>query len=90
MLVAMALPTAETEFPPEPWKVAAVPPEAPEGDLAFTCPRCRQDVTEAAYGPCTGCRAELRAGQGGVARDIVQEDYVPKMNVTPHQVATKD
>ena len=86
----MAAPTVETEFPPEPWKVAHVPPEAPDGDLAYTCPRCEREVTEAAYGPCTSCRAELRAGQGGEARDIGQADYIPKMNVTPNAVALKD
>ncbi len=82
--------TTEPEFPPEPWKVAAIPPEAPDGDLAFTCPRCQREVTEATYGPCTGCRGEMRAGLGGEARDIVEEDYVPKMNVTPNAVALKE
>lgn len=86
----VAAPTVETEFPPEPWKAAAIPPEPAEGDMAFTCPRCRSEVTEVAYGPCSSCRAELRAGLGGEARDIVEEDYVPKMNVTPNAVALKD
>jgi hypothetical protein len=85
----MSTPTTEPDFPPEPWKVAQIPPEAPEGDLSFTCPRCRRDVTEAGYGPCTACRGELR-GLGGEARDIVEEDYVPKMNVTPNAVALKE
>jgi len=83
-------PQVEPSFPPEPWKVAAIPPEVADGDLAFTCPRCQGDVTEAAYGPCTSCRAALRAGLGGEARDIVEEDYIPKMNVTPNAVAVKD
>jgi hypothetical protein len=73
----------------EPWKVATVPPEPPEGDLAFTCPRCRAEVAERAYGPCTSCRAELRARLGGEARDV-EVEYVPKMNVTPNAVALKD
>ncbi len=77
------------EFPKEPWKATALPPEAPEGDLEFTCPRCRREVHEAGYGPCTSCRAELR-GIGGEQRDIVEEDYVPKMNVTPNAVALKE
>jgi len=81
---------APAPFPPEPWTVAAVPPEAPPGDLRFTCPRCAQDVVEPAYGPCSSCRAELRAGLGGEAREVVQEDYVPKMNVTPNAVALKE
>jgi hypothetical protein len=42
------------------------------------------------YGPCDACRGELVATLGGEARDIVVEDYVPKMNVTPNAVATKD
>ncbi|WP_421119993.1 hypothetical protein ACE2AJ_01140 [Aquihabitans daechungensis] len=56
---------------------------------AFTCPRCAADVTEAWYGPCTSCRAQLRAAQAGEARDVAV-DYEPKMNVTPNAVATKD
>ena len=35
-------------------------------------------------------RAELRATQGTEAREIEAADYVPKMNVTPNAVATKD
>ena len=55
----------------------------------FTCPRCRGEATEAYYGPCTTCRADLRAAQAGEARDV-SVDYVPKMNVTPNAVASKD
>ncbi|HWJ96641.1 MAG TPA: hypothetical protein VNQ33_00695 [Acidimicrobiales bacterium] len=55
----------------------------------FTCPRCQSAVTEAYYGPCDPCRAELRAVQAGEARDV-GVDYVPKMNVTPNAVASKD
>ena len=86
----MSDPTAASDVTPEPWRSATVPPEAPEGDLAFTCPRCRRDVTEAAYGPCGSCRAELRSDLGGDQREVVEEDYVPKMNVTPNAVALKD
>lgn len=78
------------DFPPEPWTVATVPPEAPEGDLAFTCPRCRGEVAEAAYGPCLSCRSELRAQQGGEQRSVEEAAYVPKMNVTPNAVAVKE
>jgi hypothetical protein len=56
---------------------------------SFTCPRCRDEVTEAFYGPCSPCRAQLRADQAGEARDVAV-DYVPKMNVTPNAVASKD
>lgn len=62
---------------------------APETQ-SFTCPRCAAAATEAWYGPCQGCRGELRATLGGEARAIEQADYVPKMNVTPNAVATKD
>jgi hypothetical protein len=70
---------------------ATLPPE-PVGDepLVFTCPRCRLEVTEALYGPCSSCRTTLRAVIGGEARDVDEVDYEPKMNVTPNAVATKD
>lgn len=57
---------------------------------AFTCPRCDTAVEEAWYGPCTTCRSELRASVAGEARQVDTGDYVPKMNVTPNAVATKD
>ncbi len=57
---------------------------------SFACPRCRADVVEPWYGPCASCREVLRAELGGEARDIAETDYVPKMNVTPNAVATKD
>ena len=77
----------------EPTAAAEVtlPPEPPEGELlAFTCPRCRLEVSEALYGPCSSCRTTLRAVIGGEAREVEEADYVPKMNVTPNAVATKD
>jgi hypothetical protein len=83
------LPTP-ADFRPEPWKAAAVPPPPPDGDLAFTCPRCRAEVREAAYGPCTPCRTVLRATLGGEGHEVAEADYVPKMNVTPNAVALKD
>jgi hypothetical protein len=42
------------------------------------------------YGPCTACRATLRAELGGEAREVEATEYVPKMNVTPNAVALKD
>ena len=71
--------------------VSSLPPE-PESDdpLVFTCPRCRLEVAEALYGPCTSCRTTLRAVVGGEARAVDEVDYEPKMNVTPNAVATKD
>lgn len=57
--------------------------------LAFTCPRCGLDVEARFYGPCEECRGALRA-LGGEQREVVAEAYVPKANVTPNQVATKE
>ncbi len=70
---------------------AGLPPQPPEDEpLSFTCPRCRLEVTELLYGPCASCRTTLRAVVGGEARDVEETDYVPKMNVTPNAVASKD
>ena len=57
--------------------------------MDFECPRCHRTATEEFYGPCDGCRTELRA-HGGEARDVTAEAYEPKMNVVPNQVAIKD
>ena len=56
----------------------------------FDCPRCQADVDETWYGPCVACRTDLRARIAGEAKAIEGADYVPKMNVTPNAVATKD
>ena len=59
--------------------------------LTFGCPRCGSSVDEAYYGPCTSCRGLLKAQYAGRERDdLVAEEYVPKMNVTPNAVALKD
>lgn len=58
--------------------------------VAFDCPRCARPTTATFWGPCDACRSELRATQGGDARDIEVAAYEPKMNVTPNAVATKD
>ncbi|MCB0997800.1 MAG: hypothetical protein KDB40_00770 [Acidimicrobiales bacterium] len=58
--------------------------------LAFTCPRCRAEVTAVFYGPCTDCRTELRSKYLGEGREVEVAEYVPKMNVTPNAVALKD
>jgi hypothetical protein len=57
--------------------------------LSFTCPRCHGDVTARFYGPCDGCRDELRATVTGEKRSIAASAYEPKMNVTPNAVALK-
>ena len=57
---------------------------------SFTCPRCATEAVEPWYGPCRSCRTDLRLHLGTEARDVATADYVPKMNVTPNAVATKD
>jgi hypothetical protein len=61
------------------------------GDLI--CPRCgAADGSARFYGPCDGCRSELRAkfpGENGQV-SAEREAYEPKANVTPNFVATKD
>ncbi len=58
--------------------------------LSFDCPRCSNAVDEQFYGPCTSCRAQLRAKYLGEGRVVELAEYVPKMNVTPNAVALKD
>jgi hypothetical protein len=58
--------------------------------LSFTCPRCAAEATDRFYGPCETCRTDLRVTYAGEARDVEVAEYVPKMNVTPNAVATKD
>ncbi len=58
--------------------------------LSFTCPRCSAEVSARFYGPCDGCRTQLRATLRGEAREIEVAEYLPKMNVTPNAVALKD
>jgi hypothetical protein len=57
--------------------------------LSFTCPRCRGEVQARFYGPCDGCRDQLRATVAGEKRAIAASAYEPKMNVTPNAVALK-
>lgn len=58
--------------------------------MPFTCPRCHQSTDERFYGPCPGCRAELRSTLGGEAKEVAREAFEPAMNVTPNAVALKD
>jgi hypothetical protein len=58
--------------------------------LSFACPRCGTEVTERLYGPCAGCRTELRATLGTEGHELVDGGYDPKMNVTPNAVAVKE
>lgn len=71
----------------------AVPTDEPidlSEPIDFTCPRCRLEVHEQFYGPCTSCRTTLRATVGSEAREVEDVAYEPKMNVTPNAVALKD
>ncbi len=58
--------------------------------LTITCPRCGAEVTQRFYGPCAGCVGSLRVEQRRTGTATVDSEYVPKVNVTPNQVATKD
>ncbi|WP_334141735.1 hypothetical protein [Rhabdothermincola sp.] len=58
--------------------------------LSITCPRCGATATERFYGPCGGCREQLRATVGGERRDVEAAAYEPKMHVTPNAVALKE
>jgi hypothetical protein len=62
---------------------ASFPPEA------MLCMRCGKEAMMRFAGPCPDCVTELRAKFEGVARDVGDE-YVPKMNVTPNAVASKE
>ena len=55
-----------------------------------TCPRCRSEVFERFYGPCSACRTELRATIGGEAREVGATAFEPSMHVTPNAVALKE
>jgi hypothetical protein len=57
---------------------------------SIICPRCGNPAAETFYGPCSGCRSELRATLGADAKQVETTEYVPKMNVTPNAVALKD
>jgi hypothetical protein len=61
-----------------------------DADLAFACPRCGGETAARFYGPCPGCRDALRAAYLAETRDVQAEEYIPKMNVTPNAVASKD
>jgi hypothetical protein len=61
-----------------------------EADLDYSCPRCRRATIGRFYGPCDTCRDELRIAYLSEARNVEAEEYVPKMNVTPNAIATKD
>ena len=57
--------------------------------LSVTCPRCGEATEVRFYGPCDGCRDELRSTYAIAARVIELAEYEPKMNVTPNAAAFK-
>jgi len=55
------------------------------------CPRCGEpDPSSRFYGPCTACRDELGHTLRLDPIEVEKELYVPKMNVVPNHVATKE
>ena len=58
--------------------------------MEFVCPRCAQTVESRFYGPCDGCRGDLRTKFVRVERVVEVAEYEPKMNVTPNAVALKE
>jgi hypothetical protein len=63
--------------------------------MTFDCPRCRATTDAAYYGPCSSCRATLRARFAGQAHGVEAQQveaprYEPAMHVTPNAVALKD
>jgi hypothetical protein len=58
--------------------------------VEFTCPRCNTTVESRFYGPCEGCRTQLREAFRREGRVVDLAEYEPKMNVTPNAVALKD
>lgn len=65
----------------------------PAVTVDLNCPRCGASLLMSGqdfYGPCASCATELRAKFLRVGRTIESSEYVPKVNVTPNSVATKD
>jgi hypothetical protein len=58
--------------------------------LEFTCPRCGLAAQEEFYGPCRTCIGELSVSMRLDGAGQAAADYVPKMNVTPNAVASKE
>ena len=58
--------------------------------MEFDCPRCHAAVVDELYGPCPGCRTQLRDLFRSEGRVVEVAEYEPKMNVTPNAVALKD
>lgn len=65
------------------YDAAAFPPQD------FTCPRCSKVATQRFPGPCAACIETLRRTLRGEVQ-LVDAEYVPKVNVTANAVALKD
>ncbi len=55
-----------------------------------TCLRCGAATRMRFRGPCDACAEALHAKYTGEARAVDAHEYVPKMNVTPNAVASKE
>lgn len=58
--------------------------------LSFECPRCHLPTDEEFYGPCTSCVTQLRAEVGLDQKHVEAAEYIPKMNVVPNAIASKE
>jgi hypothetical protein len=65
-----------------------------DAPLRYECPRCRSQVDERFYGPCSSCRGQLVASLGrtveGGAEDTAVSRFEPGLHVVPNHVATKE
>jgi len=59
-------------------------------DMTFDCPRCSQPADARFYGPCDGCREQLRATMRMEAVETDVAAFEPKLHVVPNQVALKE
>ena len=58
--------------------------------MDLSCPRCSGALDGPFYGPCPGCRDQLRAAVRGEAREVEATAFEPTMHVTPNAVAMKE
>jgi hypothetical protein len=66
------------------------PVQETAGPTSAICPRCGIEMVEIFYGPCGGCRADLRAKLGGHKGADVVVEAAERVHRTPNFVATKD
>jgi hypothetical protein len=58
--------------------------------LVYNCPRCNMHTEQRDYGPCFRCIEELRVKMNLEKKNDVAADYIPKMNVVPNAIASKE